>query len=79
MCSMTWYGWLEKKDAGVEARKTDPGSVNTLELLEIWSLTTWLHGFNFMELIDSQAQRETDFFLTPQMQLSSRLEKKNPF
>lgn len=35
-------------------------------------------GFNFMELIDSQAQRETDFFLT-QMQLKARMEKKNTF
>lgn len=36
-------------------------------------------GFNFMELTDSQAQRETDFFLTPQMQLKARMEKKNTF
>lgn len=36
-------------------------------------------GFNFMELMDSKAQRETDFFLTPQMQLKACLGKKNTF
>lgn len=36
-------------------------------------------GFNFMELMDSQAQLQTDFFLTPQMQLKACLEKKNTF
>lgn len=74
----TLVGNIKMKDAGVEARKTDPGSVNASDWLEIWSLYL-AAGFNFMELMDSQAQLETELFLTPQMRLNACMEKNYTF